>query len=64
MKTFHVLGVVFAIVMAILYGMETDTATFSAVQSAIFTSDHRDLFHFVSHPDTVEMVCMVYVYGT
>jgi hypothetical protein len=61
MKKFHVLGVVFAIVLAILYEMETDTATFSAVQSAIFPSDHRDLFHFVSHPDTVEMVCIVYV---
>jgi hypothetical protein len=61
MKKIHVLGAVFVIVLAVLYGMETDTATFSAVQSAIFTSDYRDLFHFVSHPDTVEMVCMVYV---
>jgi hypothetical protein len=48
-------------VLAILYVMETDTATFGAVQSAVFTSDHRDLFHFVSHPDTVEMVSMEYV---
>ncbi|KAJ9601376.1 hypothetical protein L9F63_000467 [Diploptera punctata] len=35
--------------------METDTSTFSAIQSAVFNADHRDLFHFVAHPDTVEM---------
>lgn len=55
MKKCHVICAVFVMVLAILYIMETDTATFSAVQSAVFTSDHRDLFHFVSHPDTVEM---------
>ncbi|PSN52226.1 hypothetical protein C0J52_12757 [Blattella germanica] len=52
---YHVLGTVIIIAVAILIRMETDTSTFSAVQSAVFHTDHRDLFHFVAHPDTVEM---------
>jgi hypothetical protein len=55
MKKHHVIGAV-VIALAVLFRMETDTSTFSAVQSSLFSSDHRDLFHFVSHPDTVEMV--------
>jgi len=50
------MGAVVVIALAVLFRMETDTSTFSAVHSAVFNSDHRDLFHFISHPDTVEMV--------
>ena len=55
---YPIAGVIIITVIAVLFRMETDTSTFSAVQSAVFNTDHRDLFHFVAHPDTVEMVKM------
>ncbi|XP_069680097.1 uncharacterized protein [Periplaneta americana] len=55
MNKYHVIGTVTSVVLAVLFRMETDPSTFSAVQSAVFNSDHRDLFKFIAYPDTVEM---------
>ena len=45
---YHVVGVIIIVTVAVLLKMETDTSTFSAVQSAMFNTDHRDLFKFVA----------------
>nr|CAD7458013.1 unnamed protein product [Timema tahoe] len=54
MWKFRSLFIVLLGLAAVLTKFESDPSRFSAAQSTILTRDHRDLFHFIAHPDTVE----------
>nr|CAD7263038.1 unnamed protein product [Timema shepardi] len=54
MWKFRSLFIVLLGLAAVLTKFESDPSLFSAAQSTILTRDHRDLFHFIAHPDTVE----------
>nr|CAD7611517.1 unnamed protein product [Timema genevievae] len=54
MWKFRSLFIVLLGLAAVLTKFESDPSRFSAAKSTILTRDHRDLFHFIAHPDTVE----------